>query len=197
MKKFPYITLLYVVLCCCWWLFQDYIVVSKSVSNISFALIIILGTIFIFSTIVFFAIDSYKEGDVNQLPFANEALRVGIIFVLFLFIVFFMPKDGLPKYSGKLKFDSELWRSEQGIDSDWADITPRQKMIKDLIRNNLSGKSKEGILKLLGPSDTEKFTKKADLAYLLGVQRSFGIDNEWLLVYFEDNKLTKTEIYVD
>ncbi len=196
-KTFPYITCLFVFLCIVWWALQDFVVVSKTVSNVSFASIIILGVAFIFATIVFFSIGSYKQGDANQLPFANEALKVSVIFVIFVIGVILLPSDGLPKYSGNLKFNGDLWRSEKGLESDWTDVTPRQKMIKDLLRNRLPDKSKDEIFKLLGPSDTEKFSKKADLAYLLGVQRSFGIDNEWLLIYFQDDKALKAEIYVD
>lgn len=197
MKTLPHITCAYVVLCCVWWLVQDYIVVSESMSNILFALIILIGIAAIFAAIFFFAIGSYKKGNINQLPFANGTRSVSIIFIALILIVVLMPTDGLPKYSGKLKFDSDLWRSEKALESDWTHVTPRQKMIKDLIRNNLSNKTKEDIFQLLGPSDTTKYSPRAEAAYLLGLQRGFGVDNEWLLVYFTDNKVKKTEIYVD
>jgi hypothetical protein len=94
----------------------------------------------------------------------------------------------LPKGSYELQFDDALWRSSQGLETDTFHITPRQKMLGDLVGKHLIGKSRKDVITMLG----EPYIKMdpdgtgPSLSYPTGVERDscMSIDSEWLLVYF-------------
>jgi len=88
-----------------------------------------------------------------------------------------------------LPFDAAIWRNPES--SRWRkdDVTERQKMFDDLVANHLSGKTRGEIESMLGEPDTGYFEGTGrDLLYILGPERGpFGIDSEWLLIWFDGN----------
>ena len=59
-------------------------------------------------------------------------------------------------------------------------------MLGDLIANVLPGMKRDDIVALLG-DPSEGNMRHADLVWCLGLERGlFGIDSEWLLVWFDD-----------
>jgi hypothetical protein len=96
----------------------------------------------------------------------------------------------LPTGSDRMSFDSKQWQDEHSTDYFKGDIAPRQKMLADVVRNVLPGKTREEIEAALGPSlNTPYFqSSRRDMIYVLGFQRDsfFGIDSEWLLIWLDD-----------
>jgi hypothetical protein len=93
----------------------------------------------------------------------------------------------LPQSSFDRPFDPVVWQkpeSHEGIDPH----TPRQRMLADLMRKVLPGKSRTEIEALLGPSlDSPYFRASGrDLIYFLGPERGLiSIDSEWLLIWLD------------
>lgn len=71
------------------------------------------------------------------------------------------------------------------------DITPRQKMLADVVRNVLPGRARAELDQALGPSlETFYFSSTGrDLIYPLGPERDswFGIDSERLLIWLDES----------
>ena len=110
----------------------------------------------------------------------------------------FLSKTLLPVGSDLLKFDSAVWKKDESEPLPKNLVTARQKMLKDLVKKILPGKSRDEIMKLLGPStQTSNFRGKYDLIYVLGPQRDIGIDYEWLLIYLKNQKFEKYSIEND
>jgi hypothetical protein len=113
------------------------------------------------------------------LLFAGLAGAVGLVvvvgIVVFYAIVlrdFFGP--------GQRPFDPVVWRSHPGR-FDRGSI--RQMMSDDLLRKHpLLGKSRLEVETLLGPADTTEYFPDYDMEYLLGQERGFGVDAEWLII---------------
>jgi len=108
----------------------------------------------------------------------------------------------LPDGSHKRPFDEVLWRSAQGLEQDKASITPRQKMLGDLVAKNLLGKTRTEVIALLGdPSNKmDPDGPGPALSYPTGFERGsyIRIDSEWLLIYFNSaGKMARYEIGVD
>lgn len=91
------------------------------------------------------------------------------------------------------EFDSQAWKeNEQG----------RVQMVDDLINKKLLyKKSKSEVISLLGEPlvDSHYFENSGrDMIYYLGNERSFtGVDSEWLLIWFDDDSVSKYEVYRD
>lgn len=106
-----------------------------------------------------------------------------------------------PYKSWDLKFDASEWIKEKSRQtSDEQHISIRQKMIANLLENNLDGLTKEEVLKLLGEPDKGASHWKADLVYHLGLEREnwLRMDDEWLLIYFDSLQIVKeTYIHTD
>ena len=68
------------------------------------------------------------------------------------------------------------------------DLTPRQRMLDDVVENILPGSTQSEIEILLGESmNTGYFSgNERDLIYVLGAERGFGVDSEWLLIWFDE-----------
>ncbi|MBS0183246.1 MAG: hypothetical protein JSS39_12655 [Nitrospira sp.] len=94
-----------------------------------------------------------------------------------------------PSGSDQLKFDSSLWTSGESFAFVKGDITPRQKMLSDVVAV-LPGKTRSEIEAALGPSlDTLYFASTGrDLIYFLGPERTYlSLDSEWLLIWLDEN----------
>jgi hypothetical protein len=87
------------------------------------------------------------------------------------------------------KFSSEAWRDPKSAKYVSYDLTPRQRMLDDLIENVLPGSTQSEIETLLGESTNTGYFSQSeeDLIYVLGAERGFGVDSEWLLIWFDDS----------
>ncbi|MCP4168807.1 MAG: hypothetical protein GY759_23320 [Chloroflexi bacterium] len=99
------------------------------------------------------------------------------------------------------EFNSEVWRSSNSASYVPHDLTSRQKMLDDVIKNILPGSTQDELEVLLGESaDTGlPWTTSYDLIFLLGPDRGlFGIDSEWLLIWVDENGyFDRYEIFTD
>jgi hypothetical protein len=97
----------------------------------------------------------------------------------------------LPTGSHLQQFDRSSWQEPRSADPVENDITPRQKMLADVVRSVLPGRTRAELEEALGPSlDTLYFASTGrDLIYVLGPQRDsfFAIDSEWLLIWLDKN----------
>lgn len=107
----------------------------------------------------------------------------------------------LPTGSGILQFDRETWQHEGSCRFVDGDITPRQKMLRDVVEEVLPGMTRAEIEEQLGPSlDTSYFrTTGRDVIYVTGPERGFiAIDSEWLLIWLDENgRFERYGIYTD
>ena len=96
----------------------------------------------------------------------------------------------LPSGSYLRAFDSNTWKAPGSDHHVAGDITPRQKMLGDVVRNILPGRTRAELEELLGPSVQTAYFRSTgrDLIYPLGFQRDavFSIDSEWLLIWLDD-----------
>jgi hypothetical protein len=132
--------------------------------------------------------------------FGNNMIRA--LAVLATVQLLFGCSRQLPNGSHERHFDEVLWRSAQGHEQDKAGITPRQKMLGDLVDKNLLGKTRMEVIALLGEPSTKMDPDGAGpaLSYPTGFERGsyIRIDSEWLLIYFNPaGKVTGYEIGVD
>ena len=86
------------------------------------------------------------------------------------------------------KFSSEIWRDPNSAQYVSYDLTLRQRMLDDVVENILPGSTQSEIEILLGESmNTGYFSgNERDLIYVLGAERGFGVDSEWLLIWFDE-----------
>jgi len=107
----------------------------------------------------------------------------------------------LPSGSRVMAFDGATWRDEESASYVKGDITPRQKMLGDIVANVLPGQNRAEIEAQLGPSaDTRYFESTGrDLIYVTGPERGpFGIDSEWLLIWLtESGRFERYDIVQD
>ena len=87
------------------------------------------------------------------------------------------------------RVNSEIWQDPNSARYVSYDLTPRQRMLDDLIENLLHGSTQSEIEALLGEStNTGCFSESGrDLIYRLGAERGLGVDSEWLLIWFDDS----------
>ena len=98
----------------------------------------------------------------------------------------------LPSGSHERLFDAALWRSPQGLEPNkTARITPRQKMLGNLVDKHLVGKKRTEVMEMLGEPSTKMDPDGTgpSLSYPTGIERgsSFRIDSEWLLIFFDSS----------
>jgi hypothetical protein len=83
-----------------------------------------------------------------------------------------------------IDFDSALWKSKKPFEHN---RTVRSQMIDDLLStHNFAGWERHELEALLGPPDKSN-PEDWDVGYLLGADRSFGIDFEVLVFRFDDS----------
>ncbi len=134
----------------------------------------------------------------------NKHIHLLLLLVLSTATLGCTSEPTLPEGSDLLPFVSHDWKSDVSTQFSKDDfVTPRQKMLKDVVEKVVLNGSKESILEQLGPStDTQYFVSTGrDLVYYLGPELEGymgNIDSEWLLIWFgEDGKLSKYEIARD
>ena len=92
-------------------------------------------------------------------------------------------------------FDSSAWKVQR---RDFQDKT-RCSMVDSLLKEHpLRGLSKAEVITLLGPQDDPSYFKSWDLRYWMGQQHGFiPIDSEWLVIRFEDGRVSEYAIVTD
>jgi hypothetical protein len=108
----------------------------------------------------------------------------------------------LPTGSHVRPFDRAAWNHPRSSDSVEGDITPRQKMLADVVNRVLPGKTRQEIEEKLGASlDSPYFGSSGrDLIYVTGPERDsmFAIDSEWLLIWLDESgRFERYEIATD
>ena len=95
----------------------------------------------------------------------------------------------LPSGSRVMAFDGATWKDEESASYVRGDITPRQKMLGDVVASVLPGNGQAEIEAQLGPSlDIWYFQSTGrDLIYITGPVRPLGLDSEWLLIWLDDH----------
>lgn len=128
----------------------------------------------------------YKKRGFND--FEKASVAALLVIVLCVAALKITPR-ALPTGSDLEVFDQAVWK-KTGSDDMREEISPRQKMLKDLVKNHLAGKNRAELEAMLGPSmDTEYFRSSGrDLIYPLGRERdmSISVDSEWLLIWLDD-----------
>ena len=87
------------------------------------------------------------------------------------------------------KFNSEIWQNPNSARYVSYDLTPRQRMLEDVVKNVLPGSNQSKIESLLGKSTKTGYfsSSERDLIYMLGAERGLGVDSEWLLIWFDNS----------
>jgi hypothetical protein len=109
---------------------------------------------------------------------------------------------GLPAGSNVRAFEAQSWQQPESQAFVSNDISLRQKMLGDVVRNILPGRSRTEIESALGPSlETPYFAGTGhDMIYVLGPEREsfFAIDSEWLLIWLDaSGRFSRYEIRTD
>jgi hypothetical protein len=86
------------------------------------------------------------------------------------------------------KFDSRIWQDSNSASDVNQELTPRQRMLDDLVENILPGKNKDEVEAVLGKSPySSSIGNKHILVYVLGLERRlFAIDPEYIRIWFDD-----------
>jgi hypothetical protein len=116
----------------------------------------------------------------------HKSFVVASIIGLSLFGISFITRD---IYFHK-KFDSDLWKNTKiSMDFDANLLTPRQRMMEDLVENHLSGLTKIEIESLLGtPNDSWQAEEGGwNLLYVIGPEKGLGVDDQCLHIHFDEN----------
>jgi len=137
------------------------------------------------------------EAVVKNRAGSGDAVKMKV-YLLMMLLAFSGCSRSLPDGSHEKTFDGGLWRSEEGLKPDEVNgITPRQKMLGDLVEKHLIGKTRKEVVAMLGEPSTKMDPdgKGQALSYPTGIERSsyMRIDSEWLLIYF--NSSGKAERY--
>ena len=115
--------------------------------------------------------------------------QISVIGLLWFAVSYMLAGEIQFRYNHQ-KFNPEIWQDPSSAAFVPDELTPRQRMLDDLIENILPGSNKDEIEALLGKSlNTGYFSKsERDLIYILGPERSFiAIDSEWLLIWLDDS----------
>lgn len=98
-------------------------------------------------------------------------------------------------------FDSKVWADPESENYRRGDITPRQKMLGDVIGSVVRNGTRENIIAQLGPPIVGRLSgADIDTTYCTGPQRDsfFRIDDEWLSIWFDEaGHVTRWEIWSD
>ncbi len=111
-------------------------------------------------------------------------------FALFLvsLVLLSIVRHGQPLGSYAARFDGEVWRLPSSAEPVHGDLSPRQKMVGDLIDNVLPGRTRDEIVALLGPVAETTYLDGTgrDILYPLGLERGpIAMDSEWLLIWLD------------
>lgn len=108
----------------------------------------------------------------------------------FLIVVAFMNYSFPPRAS--VEFSSDQWIQNKEI---------RIQMIDDLIdKQLLDSKNEEQVVTILGiPEEDSPYFQSTDreLIYYLGRESGIGVDSEWLLIWFENGRVSSYRVTTD
>jgi hypothetical protein len=112
--------------------------------------------------------------------------------LLYMLLVVLFINYSFPSRS-TMKFDSVVWVQNKEA---------RVKMVDDLInRHLLDGKTKQEVIDMLGVGEEDSpYFQNTDreMIYYLGREDGItGIDSEWLLIWFEDERVLKYQVTKD
>jgi hypothetical protein len=101
--------------------------------------------------------------------------------------------------------EASLWSDAEWKKSECSEMgfhSIRQRMVDDLLANHLRpGMTRDEVESMIGPHDPDSYYREPDpLAdvYRLGLERGFGVDNEWLFVRFgDDDRLLQAFLATD
>jgi hypothetical protein len=114
-----------------------------------------------------------------------------VSFTLALGVARALPRQ-LPTGSHLRSFDPAIWQDSRSADHVPGDITPREKMLADVVRSVMPGRNRAELENVLGPSLETPYFKSTgrDLIYMLRPQSDsyFTIDSEWLLIWLGPNR---------
>ncbi len=100
-----------------------------------------------------------------------------------------------------MSFDRQVWINPTSSEDTKGDITPRQKMLGDVIHSIVRNGTREDIITQLGPGTEGRLSgTDVDTTYCTGTQRDsfFRIDNEWLSIWFDESgNVTRWEVWSD
>lgn len=134
---------------------------------------------------------SYLPSRVNTLSSRDRLIAGAAVVAAGLVVGAILIDNARPRPG---RFDGRLWKLVGAEDDD------RLEMADDLIaRQRLDGLNRARVKKLLGePNDTSRF-KHGDLAYRLGLERTYmPVDFEWLVICFDDqDKVSRYWIATD
>lgn len=161
-------------------------------------LLFVIGILFILTL-------SLSIGPISKMIFSkiqmdrfsmDMSLATLFILIFTLCYVFILPSV-LPVNSYDMPFETKMWQSESGLKFDKNLVTPRQRMLGDLIKNILPGKTKAQISEALGAPDGTRFAHWADMVYVLGPQGGYGVDYEWLKIDLENDVFKDASVAFD
>ena len=126
---------------------------------------------------------------------SHRTYLVAAILGLILYSVSFIIHDNY----FHMKFDSEIWRdTKTSMNSDANALTPRQRMMEDLIENHLTGLTKTEVEFLLGAPYDSWYPENGGLSfrYIVGPERGLGADSNCLVIHFDekDNYESYTDV---
>ncbi len=131
----------------------------------------------------------------QRIPWRGR-LRILVVFPsisLLLFAIVFgtlqVIAGDLPVGSRVMAFDAAAWKNKSSATYAERDITPRQKMLGDIVENVLPGRTRLEIESRLGPSEETTYFQSTgrDMIYMTGPERGLlSIDSEWLLIWLDE-----------
>jgi hypothetical protein len=120
----------------------------------------------------------------------NGRFLIALFILGCLFPIYSLYKLGVNQYYST--FTPEKWKKH---------IEQRVFMIDDLEKDyDLHKMSKNEVVRLLGePTDSTYFSDKHNLVYYLGRERGlFGIDSEWLVIWFDSQeRVSEYRVFTD
>jgi hypothetical protein len=116
----------------------------------------------------------------------TKSLGIGVAVFAFLALLILIPTIGNEGYRQRLPFDSVAWK-RRAYDSDANFMWPtRKRMVDDLQQSGiLQSKSRAEVIALLGEPDNSLSASKDGITYVLGPERGYGVDYEWLQIHFD------------
>jgi hypothetical protein len=115
----------------------------------------------------------------------HKSFLITAVLGLALFGLSFITRDAYLH----INFDSDRWRNTKvSLDSDNNLLTLRQRMMKDLVENNLAGLNRSEVEALLGAPDNSWQSAEGDwtFLYVVGPEKGLGVDNECLEIHLDE-----------
>lgn len=168
----------------------------------------LLGSLFIIGVILLaivagafaFVVRTKRPTWASKARMLASLLGTGLVPVFTVLAIGRFVHGSLPTGSYAERFEERAWKASPAYVA--GDITPRQKMLGDVVERRLAGKTRSEIEAMLGPSEETSYFEETgrDLIYVTGPERDtpFSIDNEWLLIWLDERgRFQRCAIYRD